>query len=197
MLTERLPRRRAVVVLLASLALAVSAFGFAMWSWVVVGAAEEAHRAAEVERAQVEADRDAASLRRDARNDAARKAREAEAEAAAEEQRREQERAHQEFLDHYWADKGFDNIGQGLYFRWLDSSEYECGYYDCAGFAIVAEDGCPGGVYLEAAIMSGGVQVGWTNTSFTAVPPKGSATGAFEMVTASGDSFNLSGASCN
>lgn len=107
------------------------------------------------------------------------------------------ERDAQGYLDDAYSDIGYENVGDNVYFRWLDADEYNCGRWDCGGFSVVAEDGCPGGLYLEAAIMSGGVQVGWTNETFSGLGAGDSAADIFEMVTADGDSFQLTEVSCH
>lgn len=189
-------RRTALALFTACAVLAACSSTFAVWSWGEVGQAERAHIRAESALARALGERDAAASRRDARNEASRKAHEAEANAEKARAEASRLRLEREMQDQFWAGQGYENMGSNVYFRWLEDSEYSCGNWDCAGFAVVAADGCPGGLYLEAAIMSGDSQVGWTNETFAAIPAKGSAAGIFEMVAATGDSFTLSEVYC-
>jgi hypothetical protein len=180
---------RASSVIASTVLLALAAGGFAVWSHAYSGDSEASYVAAQASLDQAQEERDAAQADHDERVKAERAA--ASARAAAEREREAQ--ALQDSID---ADAGYVNAGNNVYFRWLASGEYWCGNWDCAGFAVIAVDGCPNGLYLQAGIMSGGTQVGWTNKSFAGLAPGGSALGLFEEVTASGDSFSLTKVNC-
>ncbi|MCB2412606.1 hypothetical protein LGT39_07055 [Demequina sp. TTPB684] len=190
---KRWSAARASMVIGSAVLLALGAGAFAAWAFVYSGDSEASYASAKEGLAQAQEARDGAQAGYDDRVKAEREAADA---RAREERKREVEREAQAWQDSYFADEGFENVGNNVYFRWLESSEYSCGNWDCAGFSVVAADGCPSGIYLEAAIMSGSTQVGWTNDSFAGLAPGGTAAGVFEMVTASGDSFSLTEANC-
>lgn len=65
----------------------------------------------------------------------------------------------------------FDVVESGsLYFRYLEPSEYSCGYWRCIGVAVVSMKGCSGGVYVEASLLDVNNNViGYTNARMGAL----------------------------
>lgn len=83
-----------------------------------------------------------------------------------------------------------------VYYRFLDDDEFSCGNYDCVGVAVAAIEGCPGGVYIEAAIESGGVVVGRTNEVLGALDPEQVGAALLEDVRDIGDTFKITEINC-
>lgn len=185
-------KRASLVIAIAGL-IAVTAGGFAVWGYLASRDAIDGYYEAQSTLVRAESARDAAQADHDERVEAERKAARAAANRAAE---AKAARDAQTLQDSLWADMGYDNIGDNVYFRWADKSDYSCGRWDCSAFDVYAADGCPNGLYLEAAIMSGGVQVGWTNETFSGMAAGDFASGFFEMVSAQGDGFQLTEANC-
>ncbi|MFV0634898.1 hypothetical protein [Demequina sp.] len=190
---KRWSTRRAVAVVAVGLLVASGAGAFAYWTYAAGESANDSYATAtqgleqtRAERARAQADHDE---RLEAEATAQREAQQRAAEAEA-------ERIMQETRDANFAADGFDHIGNNVYFRWAERDEYSCGRYDCIAFSVIAHDGCPGGLYLEAAIMRDGTQVDWTNETFSAIPQYGSASGFFEDIFSQGDSFQLTEANC-
>lgn len=54
-----------------------------------------------------------------------------------------------------WIPTGFtESTDPGLAWRWNDKGEPDCSYHDsCADVEVVARDGCPGGVFVEMAVV--------------------------------------------
>lgn len=194
--SKRWPIARASTLIVSTILLALGAGGFAGWAFVYSGDSEASYVAAQASLAQAQEARDAAQAAYDERVKVERAAADARAAAASKLAAAEREREAQALQDKVYADAGYRNAGNNVYFRWLNSGEYSCGNWDCGGFAVIAANGCPSGLYLEAAIMSGSTQVGWTNKAFAGLAPGGTATGVFEMVTASGDSFSITEVNC-
>lgn len=184
---------RASVVIVSSATLVLGAGGFAAWSYVQADNAEASYDAAKKRLKVAQDERDLAQADHDERVAAEREAADVK---AREERERKAALEAQASQDSFYASIGYENVGNNVYFHWLDPSEYSCGNWDCGGFAVIAVDGCPSGLYLEAGIMSGGTQVGWTNNAFAGLAPGGTAAGVFEMISASGDSFSLTDVNC-
>lgn len=180
---------RATALLAVGVLLASAGAGFAAWSYDYAASVKDALTSASVSVDLANVRVEQAKKERDERLERQRK--ETEARQAAEALAQAQA-----VQDAMYASLGFEPVGQGVYFRWASSDEYWCGYWDCIGFQVIAADGCPSSLYLEAAILSGGMQVGWTNTRFSGLAPGGSAGGLFEMVGVSGDTFSLTDVSC-
>lgn len=180
--------RSAIVVAVAAV-LALCAVGFAYWTFTVAEAAATAHSEKEQDLVKAKADRDSAQTALDERKAAAEEAARIEAQERA-------EREAKDLQDQVYADAGFENVGSDVYFAWADSSNFTCGRYDCIAFAVVAAEGCPGGMYLEAAIMRGGTQVAWTNETFSGLGKGDSASGFFDDIYGQGDSFRLTEVNC-
>ena len=67
-----------------------------------------------------------------------------------------------------WYPKGYiEYVGaDGIAWRWLDNDQFNCDYYyaTCWGMSIVAEDGCPSGLYAEIDILdSSGDKISYSN----------------------------------
>jgi hypothetical protein len=187
--TKRWSARRATILIALSAFLALGAGGFAYWSFTLAEASTVAHEGAQQELAQVVTDRDEAQVARDERIAAA-------TAAKYDQLRAELDRSHQESENQRYADLGYESVGDGVYFAWSDSADFSCGRYDCIAFSVIAPDGCPGGMYLEAAIMRGSTQVAWTNETFTGLGRGDSASGFFEDIYGQGDSFRLTEVNC-
>jgi hypothetical protein len=83
-----------------------------------------------------------------------------------------------------------------LYYRYLEYEEFSCDRYDCVGVAVYSYEGCPGGVYIEAAIESSGIVVGRTNEVIGALLPEQVGATILEDYQDMGDSFRISDVNC-
>ncbi|WP_144720138.1 hypothetical protein [Agrococcus jejuensis] len=71
------------------------------------------------------------------------------------------------------ADLGLTPAGPpGLYLQWAPTTDFTCGYWDCAAFVLVSFDAtCSSMVYVEANIVSGSTVVGFTNATLGSLRP--------------------------
>lgn len=78
-----------------------------------------------------------------------------------------------------WYPKGYKEWEDGLAWKWVDAYDdcYSCSYWH---IKVVARDGCPGGVYAEINIESGGTVVDWTNDTVSYLDSGSSALMTFE-----------------
>ena len=113
--------------------------------------------------AQFEAKKTAVAAEQ-ARVDAVKAAKEAIQKAAAE------EAAQKVVDDRIWAADGFLPAGDHVYYRFADTNEYRCGYWDCTAIYVASTKGCASGFYVEAAITNGSIDVGMTNKITAASP---------------------------
>lgn len=81
-----------------------------------------------------------------------------------------------DILDEQMAEQGFDPWERGyIYVRYLTDDEkanMSCSYARCTWVAIVAIDGCPGGFYVQADLVSNGTPVDWTNAISASAKPE-------------------------
>lgn len=97
------------------------------------------------------------------------------------------------------AAQGWESVGNQLYFYYLDHSKFTCGSWNCTYLDVVsmAENGCPGGIYIAVSIDRGKVSIGSTN-EFTAALPKGKvARVKLEDSGNRGDGFQLTEMNCH
>jgi hypothetical protein len=94
------------------------------------------------------------------------------------------------------AREGYEPAGDGLYYRWAELSEFNCGYWDCAYlYVLTRSESCPRSVYVEANIMSGSTAIGMTNATVGGLGPYSSASLLLEDYVG-GDSFQLTEINC-
>lgn len=101
---------------------------------------------------------------------------------------------------HSWSPPdGFVKTSQdpSVAFRWLDS--VVCDLADrCWGMELVANDGCPGGLYVElTTLASDGAAVGFTNDTVGSVSPGGKARMIFDNFEPTAHKARLADVSCN
>lgn len=128
--------------------------------------------------------------------ESARQERLADAQRDREAREREAEVAAQARRDDAMASIGFDPVADGVYFKWLEDSEFQCGYWDCIGFAIGVSGTSCSSIYVEANIYAGETVVDWTNARVGSLSDGTFATGIFEDVRGAGDSFGLTEVNC-
>lgn len=194
--SKRWPTRAVVVAVSLTIALTVGTGAFAYCSYATAESAIMVREDTKADLARAQTDRESAEASQREREAAQKQADwEADMQRIADQRvaRNQQFRA---TLDQSWSDLGWDSVGDDVYFRWADNDEFSCGRYDCLAFHVIAVNGCPGGMYLEAAILSGNTQVGWTNETFTGIPAGGDATGFFEDIYGQGDGFRLTEMNC-
>jgi cytoskeletal protein RodZ len=70
--------------------------------------------------------------------------------------------------------QGWTQFSGAFYYQYADPSEFSCGYFQCIVVHVttMAENGCPGGLYVEATVDMGSATVGRAN-SITAALTKG------------------------
>lgn len=106
----------------------------------------------------------------------------------------------QVFEDSSWVPEGFSIWAQeeGIAWRWLESSEFNCSYGDyCWGIYIVARDGCPSGLYAAISILDkSDVQIDFSNDSFSSSLPMQKSKMIFETFNDESESARLSEVSC-
>lgn len=84
-----------------------------------------------------------------------------------------------------------------VYWRYSDDSdELTCGRWDCLGVVVFAYQGCPTGLYVEAAIEADGVVIGRANDSIGAIPSEGTGAILLEDLTGYGDTFRVTRVNC-
>ncbi|QCR20273.1 hypothetical protein [Agrococcus sp. SGAir0287] len=85
----------------------------------------------------------------------------------------------------------------GLYVQWAPTTDYTCGYWDCAALYIVSLDAtCPSMVYVEANIVSGSTVVGFTNATLGSLRPGGTGAVMLENFTGFAGEFDLTEVNC-
>lgn len=114
----------------------------------------------------------------------------------------EQERKARELLDERFTSGAvgevFEVIQSGtLYFRYMGSDEFTCGYWNCVGVAVYTMDGCPGGVYLDASVLdSSGTVVGYANTQIGPLRADEQGAELLETTVDWSDSFRVETVNC-
>jgi len=83
-----------------------------------------------------------------------------------------------------------------LYLRYGEPDEFTCGMWDCLMVVVYSRTGCPGGVYVEAAIERDGVVVGWTNDVVGALSPDQTGTGFLDDIEGTGGTFRVNEVVC-
>ncbi len=84
-----------------------------------------------------------------------------------------------------------------VYFSYGGKDQYDCGRWACVMVQAVSTTGCPGGVYIEAAIEnSNGAVVGWTNVRLGALAPDQVGADLLEDVRGLGTSFTVNEVNC-
>lgn len=80
-------------------------------------------------------------------------------------------------VDPNWPPAGMNAGTDGVAWEYTDKADFKCKSYQdgCYGITVVSRDGCPSGVYIELAIMSGGAAVGKANDITAGLPPGGKA----------------------
>lgn len=68
-----------------------------------------------------------------------------------------------------WYPKGYFEVTDGLAGKWINGAGNDC--YECtyATLDVVAESGCPSGVYVEVGLEKNGAAIDWTNDSLSAL----------------------------
>lgn len=185
----KLSGRTAAAWLIFAALVALVGIAFAVWSTTKLDSATNAESAAKADLA-----RETVNLASSEEDSQTRieEARRIENEANRAQAELEAKRDSEEF----WTIQGYESLGSGVFLRWLDFDDFSCGRYSCLAFSAIAEDGCPSGLYLEAAITSGGAQVGWTNETFSALAPGEWVNGVFEDIYGEGDSFKVTKSNC-
>lgn len=200
--TETPPRkhrhRRKVLIWLAAVVLILAIGGGAL---VTMEYMERSRAAAEAEAAAAE---EQARLDREAEQEAEAEAEE-QAQAEAEAQSRAQARADaqaeldrldEKFLSSNPGDWFIEEPGN-LYWRYSDDTdELTCGRWDCLGVVVFTYQGCPSGLYVEAAIEADGVVIGRTNDSIGALGEEGTGAIFLEDLTGYGDTFRVTKVNC-
>lgn len=71
-----------------------------------------------------------------------------------------------------WYPRGFEEYTDGLAYRWIDGAGVDC-YSRCWYWTmeVVAESGCPSGLYGELTIEKNGTAIDWTNDSLPGLRP--------------------------
>lgn len=66
--------------------------------------------------------------------------------------------------DTSWAPIGMVHVGD-LAWQWTPKGQYQCASYQdgCFGVTVATRDGCPHGIYVEVAVVEGGVTVDKAN----------------------------------
>jgi hypothetical protein len=177
--TPRWPLRRALVAI--ALALLVAVGGLTFWGWSYNYAVSAATALTDAKTAaaetQKEADKAAAAIARTAA-------------------RAEAERSAQESEDAFYKGWGYESAGDGLYMRWVDTSDFTCGYWSCAYVEVMAVDGCPSNMYVEAAITNGGADIGFANHMAAGVERGGTVMALLEDHSGTGDGFRVTKVNC-
>ena len=84
-----------------------------------------------------------------------------------------------------------------LFWRWADDSNVTCGTYPCSGVEVrTGARGCPGGVYVEAAIMNGETSIGRDNEITAGLRDNASAAIILKNYLGYGDSLRMSDVHC-
>jgi len=93
--------------------------------------------------------------------------------------------------------EGWEVITSGdLYFRFARDDEFTCGYWDCTGVFVLSMTGCPGGVYVEAAIENNGVVVGRANAVIGSLQAAQGGAVILEDINSVGGSFRVNQVQC-
>ena len=101
--------------------------------------------------------------------------------------------------DRPWYPRGFFELTDGLAGKWVDGARDPCGYGPLCWYwtlDVVAKDGCPSGLYLEANLLDGGTVVDWTNDSVPALAQGEKARMQFWTYNRGVDDLSLAKASC-
>ena len=84
-----------------------------------------------------------------------------------------------------------------LFWRWADDGNVTCGTYPCSGVEVLTgARGCPGGVYVEAAIMNGETSIGRDNEITAGLRENSNAAIILENYLGYGDSLRMSDVHC-
>jgi hypothetical protein len=186
---RRWPAWVATTALAVAALIAVAGVGAAVWGSMSLTGAQGASAAVSDELAEATAAKDVAQEEHDAR-EAAERQRQVEQQSRADAATLVRER------DRGFAELGYQPAGSGVYFQWVPTDQFSCGSWDCAAVWLVAAEGCPTSLYIEAAIMNGNAQVGMTNELTTSIPAWGQASVMFEDYTESGDGFRVTKVNC-
>lgn len=99
--------------------------------------------------------------------------------------------------DAFYVSLGYSVIETGrIYVLPYDPEDFTCGSYRCMYYTVVALGGCPGGLYVEASILSGDVVVGMSNDLVGGVAAGEDARVFLEDYAGGGDAFRISEVSC-
>lgn len=195
-IAERHGRRRRAWTSLAVAAVLI-ALGIGTALIVTAGNADRERREAEAVAAEEAEAQAAAEAEREAEAEAAERRAQLDAEAARE--RAELERTLREGLDESMrsSGEGWEVVSSGdLYFRFARDDEFSCGYWDCVGVVVLSMSGCPGGVYVEAAIESNGVVVGQANAIIGSLQAEQVGAEVLEDLTNTGGTFRVATVQC-
>lgn len=103
-------------------------------------------------------------------------------------------------VDRLMAEEGYEPWERGyIYVRVLSDEEKQnlsCGYGRCAWVAIVALDGCPGGIYVEVDLTSNGTPVDWTNAISASAQPEEEVIVELNTFNENSDAFRISDITC-
>jgi len=72
-----------------------------------------------------------------------------------------------------WVLPGWTQVGD-LAWKWTDADQGDCKSYQdgCFGITVMSKDGCPGGIYIEVAVLEGGVVVDRANEITAGLDPR-------------------------
>ncbi|WP_166871494.1 hypothetical protein [Salinibacterium sp. ZJ450] len=98
--------------------------------------------------------------------------------------------------DARWAALGYSPAGEGIYYQFADPADFSCGRWDCVYVSVITTSNCPGGVYVEAAVMRNGVAIGMANHLAAGAAPFTTIAALLEDFSDAGDSFELSKINC-
>lgn len=107
----------------------------------------------------------------------------------------------EQILDTSVVAQGFTTVTSGdTYFRYLTDAEMadgrSCGYSRCTWVVIYSHNGCSGGYYVKADILSGDVGVGWTNEISSGAPAGGTVVVQLDDHQGVGETFRVSEINC-
>ncbi|QYF88455.1 hypothetical protein [Arthrobacter sp. PAMC25284] len=187
---RRRPSRAALAVVIG-VVLAVSAAGGATWWFGSALPAQEARQAQEA-RDAVEAAKVAKKKAEAAELDALL------ADAEAQIKARKAQTAVQDDIKAQMADQGWTHFSGDIYYQYADTSEFTCGYFRCTMVHVttLAENGCPGGLYVEATVDKGTMNIGRTNDVTAALPRAKDAIVKLTDTTGQADAISLTDVRC-
>lgn len=93
-------------------------------------------------------------------------------------------------------DIGWSEFAPGLYYSWVDSEESTCDLFECLYVIVLAEEGCPEGLYVEASVLAGDLSVGFSNGVTAGLPVQGQAQLRLDDPYGEGHSFRMTDIHC-